>query len=84
MQEYDDFLSKLSPLELDYAKAEIINLLGISKDLGTSNRRNLEETVDHCPHCGAHHIVCNGHDKKKNQKYVCMECGKSFAVQISL
>ena len=79
MQEYDDFLSKLSPLELDYAKAEIINLLGISKDLGTSNRRNLEETVDHCPHCGALHIVCNGHDKKKNQKYVCRECGKSFA-----
>ena len=33
-----------------------------------------------CPHCGATHIVRNGHGKNGTQRYKCMDCNKSFVI----
>ncbi len=32
-----------------------------------------------CPHCGFTHSVKNGKTKAKRQKYMCMDCNKSFS-----
>ena len=33
-----------------------------------------------CPHCGGHHVRKNGHRKDGTQKYVCVDCEKSFTI----
>ena len=33
-----------------------------------------------CPHCGGHHVRKNGHRKDGTQKYVCVDCAKSFTI----
>ena len=33
-----------------------------------------------CPNCGGHHVRKNGHREDGTQKYVCVDCGKSFTI----
>ena len=33
-----------------------------------------------CPHCGGHHVRKNGHRKDGTQKYICVDCEKSFTI----
>lgn len=34
-----------------------------------------------CPYCGKKHVRRNGHRKDGTQKYVCVDCGKSFTAR---
>ena len=33
-----------------------------------------------CPICGCTHVIKNGHEKNGTQRFLCLECGKSFVI----
>ena len=45
---------------------------------GLTQKRFAEGRV--CPHCGGRHVRKNGHQPDGTQKYICVDCNKSFSI----
>ncbi len=74
-----EFLEHLTPVEIQMVHQYIDRLFKNKITGETKNAENLEGTIDSCPHCGARHIVKNGHDRKTGrQKYLCPACKTYF------
>lgn len=67
---------------------QVLSVLGLNgKNIITakdSNHKiiNRERKIISCPHCESTHTVKNGKTKTKRQKYMCMDCNKSFRTQL--
>jgi transposase-like protein len=64
---------------------KVLSVLGLNGEnfitAKDSNHKiiNRERKIVSCPHCGSMHTVKNGKTKAKRQKYMCIDCKKSFS-----
>lgn len=73
-----EFLNKLSPVEVTFIRSGIEKLYKSKVTHDTTNYENLNAHVEHCPHCGSAHFVKNGFNPHHKQKYRCKECNSVF------
>lgn len=73
-----EFLNKLSPVELSFIRTGIDKLYKEKVKPNTTNYENVKSHVCKCPHCGSTRFVKNGFNPKHKQKYRCKSCKSIF------
>lgn len=72
-------IATLSTSEKEKLRTQLVSVF--AKHLGTLDEFVTEERFSAgivCPYCGERHISRNGHRKDGTQRYVCMDCGRTF------
>lgn len=71
-------LDRLNEKDLDELTNDIYNRLIASGAQPSLSREFDRMTMTACVHCGSVHFIKNGKDRKRNPRYLCKDCGKSF------
>ena len=71
-------LYSMSPIEIEMIHSYINQLYKERITMETENYDNLVGEVTECPYCHSKHIVKNGFNPKKRQKYLCKKCRGIF------
>lgn len=72
-------LASMSLLDLEETRDIIDKMIGIKSKNDLAEYEVIHELRgDECPYCHGHHVIRNGKTKKGVQKFMCMDCHKSF------
>lgn len=69
-----EFINKLTPVEVSFLRIGIDKLYKEKVTAETTNYENVSAHITCCPHCGSVRFVKNGFNPHHRQKYRCKDC----------